>query len=94
VSILNGVTIGEGGTGATQGVPVIGDFVYIGPHATVVSRIRVGNGCVVGANSLVVGDVPDGATAIGVPARVMMRGGNSVASRAEAARAEGASPPA
>ena len=86
VSILNGVTIGEGGTGATAGVPVIGDFVYIGPHAVIVSRIRVGNGCVIGANSLVVTDVPDGATAIGVPARVMVKHGNPVATKAEAAR--------
>ena len=93
VTILNGVTIGEGGTGATHGVPTIGDFVYIGPHAVIVSRIRVGDGCVVGANSLVVTDVPDGATAIGVPARVMVQNGNQAARRAEAARQE-ASPPA
>ena len=90
VSIMNGVTIGEGGTGATQGVPTVGDFVYIGPHATVVSRIRIGNGCVIGANSLVVSDVPDGATAIGVPARVMVKHGNPLASRAEAAHEEAA----
>jgi serine O-acetyltransferase len=88
VTIMNGVTIGEGGTGATNAVPTIGDFVYNGPHATVVSRIRVGSGCVIGANSLVVTDVPDGATAIGVPARVMVRNGNQVASRAEAAKSE------
>ena len=93
VSILNGVTIGEGGSGATQGVPTIGDFVYFGPHATVVSRVRIGNGCVIGANSLVVSDVPDGATAIGVPARVMVRNGNALAGRAEAAKAEAAADP-
>jgi serine O-acetyltransferase len=90
VSIMNGVTIGEGGTGATHGVPTIGDFVYIGPHATIVSRIRVGSGCVIGANSLVVTDVPDGATAIGVPARVMVQNGNALAARADAARREAA----
>lgn len=94
VSIMNGVTIGEGGAGATQGVPTIGDFVYIGPHATLVSRIRIGNGCVIGANSLVVTDVPDGATAIGVPARVMIRNGNQVAGRAATAKSEGAGKPA
>lgn len=94
VSIMNGVTIGDGGTGATQGVPTIGDFVYIGPHAVIVSRLTVGNGCVIAANSLVVSDVPDGATAIGVPARVMVQGGNAVARRAAEARKEGGTPAA
>ena len=94
VSIMNGVTIGEGGTGATHGVPTIGDFVYVGPHATVVSRIRIGDGCVVGANSLVVTDVPDGATAIGVPARVLVKNGNQAAGRAEAAKAAAGAGPA
>jgi serine O-acetyltransferase len=88
VTILNGVTIGEGGQGATAGVPTIGDFVYIGPHATIASRLRVGNGCVIASNSLVVTDVPDGATAIGVPARAMVKGGNPLAARAEAAARE------
>jgi len=82
VSILNGVTIGQGGQGATAGVPTIGDFVYIGPHAVIVSKLKVGNGCVIAANSLVVTDIPDGATAIGVPARVMMKGANPLAAKA------------
>ncbi len=86
VSILNGVTIGEGGQGPTAGVPTIGDFVYIGPHAVIVSKLTIGNGCVIAANSLVVTDVPDGATAIGVPARVMMKGANPLAARAVAER--------
>lgn len=92
VSIMNGVTLGEGGQGAMAGVPVIGDFVYIGPHATVVSRLRVGNGCVIAANSLVVTDVPDGATAIGVPARVLVRGGNPLAARAAEKSEPGTAP--
>jgi serine O-acetyltransferase len=92
VSILNGVTIGEGGQGATAGVPTIGDFVYIGPHATIVSKLKVGNGCVIASNSLVVTDVPDGATAIGVPARVMIKGGNPLAAKAEQAREAAPSP--
>jgi serine O-acetyltransferase len=82
ISILQGVTIGEGGQGAVQGVPIFGDYVYIGPHATIVGRIRIGDGCVIGANSLVVTDVPDGATVVGVPARVILRGANPVSAAA------------
>lgn len=82
VSISHGVTIGVAGQNAVQGVPELGDFVYVGPHATIAGRIRVGNGSVVGANSLVVSDVPDGATAVGVPARVILRGANPAAARA------------
>lgn len=84
VSILHGVTIGLGGQGAVQGVPVIGDDVFIGPNATITGRLTVGNGCVIGANSLVVGDVPDGATAVGVPARVLMKGANPISARPSA----------
>ena len=83
VTVCRGVTIGLGGFGATHGVPEIGDFSYLGPNSTVVGKLRVGVGCVVGANSLVVGDVPDWTTALGVPARVVSKGGN-VAARAAA----------
>ena len=62
-------------------MPTIGDHVYVGPHAVIVSKLRVGDGCVIAANSLVVTDVPDGATAIGVPARTMVQGGNPLATR-------------
>jgi serine O-acetyltransferase len=84
VTVAQGVTIGLGGQGALEGVPEIGDHVFIGPNATLVGRMRVGNGCVVGANSLVVSDVEDGTTVVGVPARVVARGVNPVALRAAA----------
>ncbi|MDH3009319.1 serine O-acetyltransferase [Gordonia alkanivorans] len=51
--------------------PNLGDFVYIGPGAVLYGGIRVGSGVVVGANSVVREDVPDGVTVAGVPARVV-----------------------
>jgi serine O-acetyltransferase len=65
------VTIGwdEEGTRA----PRLGDDVYIGTGAKVLGPITVGNGARVGANAVVVSDVPDGATVVGVPATVVRR---------------------
>lgn len=69
-------------------MPEIGHHVFIGPHATVIGRLKVGNGCVIGANTLVVSDVADGTSVLGVPARVIARGGNQVARLAAAEDAE------
>jgi serine O-acetyltransferase len=56
-----------------QGVPVVGDDVYIGARATVVGKIKIGNGAKIAANTLVINNVPAGATVMGVPGRIIMR---------------------
>jgi serine O-acetyltransferase len=53
--------------------PVIGDGADIAAGATILGTLRVGTQAFVGANSLVVEDVPDGAVALGVPARLLPR---------------------
>jgi len=58
----------------TSGAKGLGDNVYFGPGAKLIGDTRVGNNVVVAANSLVISDVPDNATVIGVPARVMPGG--------------------
>ncbi len=68
-TLRQGVTIGnriEDGP-----VPSIGDNVDIGANAQILGGIRIGNGCKIGAMSVVLCDVPDGATAVGVPARIV-----------------------
>ena len=50
--------------------PVLGDAVFVGAGARVLGGIRLGDGCSVGANAVVIKDVPAGATAVGVPATV------------------------
>ncbi|MDB5327529.1 MAG: serine O-acetyltransferase [Phycisphaerales bacterium] len=68
VGIMHGVTLGT--TPAHTGCPTVGDDVFIGAYATVLGGIKIGNGAKIAANSLVICDVPAGATAIGVPAKV------------------------
>ena len=48
----------------------IGDNCYIGPQTVVSKGVHVGNGCLIGACSLVLADIPAGATAFGTPCRV------------------------
>jgi len=48
----------------------IGDEVWIGSHAVIMPGVTLGNGCVVGAGSVVTHDVPPYAIVHGVPARV------------------------
>ena len=59
------------GAGPSSGVPDIGDHVYIGPHVCILGPVTIGEEATIAANSLVISDVPEGHTAIGVPARIM-----------------------
>jgi serine O-acetyltransferase len=61
------------GAGAKPGGPVIGDHVYLGAHVCVLGPVRVGDGAKIGAGAVVVTDIPAGASAVGVPARVVGR---------------------
>ena len=66
--LMHGVTLGTSPT--NLGFPTLGDDVFVGVHATILGGVTIGNGAHVAANSLVITDVPAGATAIGVPAKV------------------------
>lgn len=63
------VTIGNRISGG--GSPVIGDRVMIGVGARVLGEIQVGNDAEIGANAVVLSSLPDGAVAVGIPARVV-----------------------
>lgn len=69
VGIMQDVTLGT--TPEREGAPVLGNDVFIGAGAKLLGPITIGDGARVAANSLVISDVPAGATAVGVPARVM-----------------------
>ncbi|HWE28826.1 MAG TPA: serine acetyltransferase [Polyangia bacterium] len=71
-SISHGVTIGVLG-GDREGVPRLGNDVYVGSGAKILGPITVGDGAVIGANAVVLEDVPAGATAVGVPARIIVK---------------------
>ncbi|HJV27120.1 MAG TPA: serine acetyltransferase [Aromatoleum sp.] len=68
-TLRQGVTIGNRDEGGP--VPVVGDDVEFGAYAQVLGGVRIGNGCRIGAMSVVLCDVPDGATAVGNPARIV-----------------------
>jgi serine O-acetyltransferase len=70
--IAHRVTVGASAMGR-QGAPVLGDDVYIGTGATLVGKIKVGTGAKIAANTLVISNVPEGATVMGVPGRIIMR---------------------
>lgn len=67
-NISQGVTIGVSGRGENRGVPIIGNNVYIGANATVVGKIKIGDNCIIAANSLVSNSVEANTTVMGVPA--------------------------
>lgn len=72
VVLRNGVTIGLKRTNE-PGAPVIGNRVDIGAGAKLLGRIRIGDDAVIGANAVVLCDVPAGALAVGIPARIIRR---------------------
>jgi serine O-acetyltransferase len=51
--------------------PTLGDGVFVGAGAKIIGAVRVGAGAKIGANAVVLEDVPAGCVAVGVPARVI-----------------------
>lgn len=70
-TLRQGVTIGNREDDGP--VPVLEDDVELGAYAQVLGGVRIGRGAKVGAMSVVLLDVPDGATAVGIPARIIGR---------------------
>jgi serine O-acetyltransferase len=54
-----------------KGAPTLGGHVDVGAGAKIVGPVKIGDHAIIGANAVVLIDVPAGATAVGVPARVL-----------------------
>ena len=54
-----------------KGTTIVGNDVWIGFGATIISGVKIGNGAVIGAKAVVAKDIPDYAIAVGNPARVI-----------------------
>lgn len=78
ITLYQGVTLG--GTGKEKGKrhPTIGSKVVIGAGAKVLGNISVGENCRIGAGSVVLHDVPENCTVVGVPGRIVYRNGKRV----------------
>lgn len=83
VTIYHGVTLG--GTGKDEGKrhPTVCDNVLIGTGCKVLGPITIGENSRIGANSVVLTDIPANATAIGIPASVVRINGNKVVHESE-----------
>lgn len=84
-TIYQGVTLG--GTSLSKGAkrhPTLGQGVIVGANAQVLGAFTVGQGARIGSGAVVVKPVPDGATAVGNPARVVL--GDDASREAAAAR--------
>ena len=77
--IREGVTIGNRRLDRPLEAPHIGNRVNIGAGAKILGAVRIGDDVDIGANAVVITDVPDGALAVGVPARIIRRGRQSAA---------------
>ena len=79
VTLYQGVTLG--GTGKERGKrhPTIGNDVVIGTGAKILGNIKIGDNTQIGANAVVIRDVPPHSTVVGVPGRIVKSAGKSVA---------------
>lgn len=76
--LYQGVTLG--GTGKDKGKrhPTLGDNVMVGAGAKVLGPINIGSNVKVAANAVVLSDIPENCTAVGVPARIARCAGQKV----------------
>lgn len=76
--IYQHVTIGSNtlSDSPKKGSPVIGDNCYIGCGAKIIGNVRIGNNVRIGANCIVVDDVPDNCTVVLPKSRVIQKTGN------------------
>ncbi len=70
-TIFQNVTIGRSFEGDKKGVPIIGDNVILFPGAKVIGGIIIGNNVIIGANAVVISDIPSNSVVAGVPAKVI-----------------------
>ncbi len=78
VTLFQGVTLG--GTGKEKGKrhPTLGNNIIVGTGAKVLGNITVGDNSYIGANAVVIKDVPPNATVVGVPGRVTRQDGKKI----------------
>ncbi len=79
-TIYQGVTLGGTGKDVGKRHPTLGDNVMVGSGAKVLGPFKVGSNSKIAANAVVLSEVPEGSTCVGVPARVVKLGNKKVSS--------------
>ena len=77
-TIYQGVTLGGTGKETGKRHPTLGDNVMIGAGAKLLGNFKVGSGSKIAAGAVVLTDIPENATAVGVPAKVVRQNGAKV----------------
>ena len=71
MTIYQGATLGATGKDTGKRHPTVGDDVLIGAGTKILGPLNIGSNSKIGANSVVVKDVPNGATVVGIPAKIV-----------------------
>ena len=82
VTILQGVTLGGTGKQTGKRHPTIEDGVSVGTGAKLLGGFTVGAGSKIGANAVVLRDVPPNSTVVGVPGRIVVQDGRRTSTKA------------
>lgn len=78
VTLYQGVTLGGTGKESGKRHPTLGDNVMVSSGAKVLGNINIGNNVKIGAGSVVIKDVPDNCTVVGVPGHIVRQDGKRV----------------
>ncbi|MER2064554.1 MAG: serine O-acetyltransferase EpsC, partial [Alkalibacterium sp.] len=71
VKVFHGVTLGGRGDESGKRHPTIEDGVMLSAHVQVIGNVTVGKHAKIGAGAVVLSDIPEGVTAVGIPAKVV-----------------------
>lgn len=72
-NVYIGTCVTIGGTTKKYEVPTIGDNSFISSGAKILGPIKIGKNCVIGANAVVLNNIPDNCVAVGIPAKVVKK---------------------
>lgn len=82
-TLYQGVTLGGTGKDTGKRHPTLGNNVMVGCGAKVLGPFRIGDNSKIAANAVVLEEVPDNCTAVGIPARVVRKSGQKVQNSAD-----------
>jgi serine O-acetyltransferase len=78
VTLYQGVTLGGTGKQKTKRHPTLGNNVVVGAGAKILGNITMGDNSYIGANAVVIKDVPGNSTIVGVPGRITKQDGRKI----------------